>query len=82
MKQLVCLLLLNLAIVTRAAELKLPLIPAEAKIIQGIAATEGVEVVLGSKPGWSARGAAETLVGLGVPKDEVGQTNDPGTHEW
>jgi hypothetical protein len=54
-----------------AVELNLPLHPAKAKIIQGIAVTEGVEVVLGSKPGFSARGAAETLVGLGVPKDDI-----------
>lgn len=71
MKQLFCLLLLNLTLVARAAELKLPLLPAEAKIIQGIAATEGVEILLASKPGWSARGAADTLVGLGVPKDDI-----------
>ena len=64
-----------LAIATLApvhsAELKLPLQPDEAKIIQGIAATEGVEVVLASKPGWSTRGAADTLVSLGVPKDGI-----------
>ncbi len=71
MKQLVCLLLLNLTLVTSAAELNLPLLPAEAKIIQGMAATEGVEVVLASKAGWSARGAAETLVSLGVAKDDI-----------
>ena len=46
MKQLFCLLLLNLTLAARAAELKLPLLPAEAKIIQGIAATEGVEILL------------------------------------
>lgn len=71
MKQLVCLLLLTLTLVTRAAELNLPLLPAEAKIIQGIATTEGVEVVLGSKPGFSARCAAETLVSLGLAKDDI-----------
>lgn len=71
MKQLFCLLLLNLTLVARAAELKLPLLPAEAKIIQGIAATEGVEILLASKPGWSARGAADTLVSLGVAKDDI-----------
>ena len=54
-----------------AAELNLPLLPAEAKIIQSIAATEGVEVVLGAKPGFSARGAAETLVSLGVEKGDI-----------
>ena len=54
-----------------AAELNLPLLPAEAKIIQGIAATEGVEVVLVSKPGFSARGAADTLVSLGVAKNDI-----------
>jgi hypothetical protein len=54
-----------------AAELNLPLLPAEAKIIQGIAATEGVEVVLASKPGFSARGAADTLVSLGVAKNDI-----------
>lgn len=71
MKQLFCLLLLNLTLVARAAELNLPLLPAEAKIIQGIATTEGVEVVLGSKPGWSARGAADTLVSLGMAKNDI-----------
>ena len=54
-----------------AAELNLPLLPAEAKIIQGIAATEGVEVVLASKPGFSARGAADTLASLGVAKNDI-----------
>lgn len=54
-----------------AAELNLPLLPEEAKIIQGIAATEGVEVVLGSKPGFSVRGAADTLVSLGVAKADI-----------
>lgn len=48
-----------------------PLNPAEAKVIQAFAVTEGVEVVLASKPGFSARGAAETLVSLGVPKDGI-----------
>lgn len=54
-----------------AADLNLPLLPAEAKIIQGIAATEGVEVVLASKPGFSARGAADTLASLGVAKNDI-----------
>jgi hypothetical protein len=72
MKHLFKAFLLSLPLFGNAAELNLPLLPAEAKIIQGIAATEGVEVVLGSKPGFSARGAAETLVSLGVPKEGIG----------
>jgi hypothetical protein len=71
MKHLLRAFLLSLPLLGNAAELNLPLLPAEAKIIQGIAATEGVEVVLGSKPGFSARGAAETLAGLGVPRDDI-----------
>ena len=71
MKHLLRAFLLSLPLLGNAAELNLPLLPAEAKIIQGIAATEGVEVVLGSKPGWSARGAEDTLVNLGVPKDGI-----------
>lgn len=46
--------------------------PDEAKIIKAIATTEGVEVALASKPGFSARGAAEALVRLGVPKEGIG----------
>ena len=63
--------LLAIATIARIHAVEFPLLPAEAKIIQAIAATEGVEVVLGSKPGFSARGAAETLVSLGVPKDGI-----------
>ena len=62
---------LSLTLLGNAAELNLPLLPAEAKIIQGIATAEGVEVVLGSKPGFSAKGAAETLVSLGVAKGDI-----------
>jgi len=54
-----------------ASAVDLPLHPDEAKIIQAIAVTEGLEVVLASKPGWSARGAADTLVSLGVPKEDI-----------
>ena len=61
--------LLALPLLATSAELNLPLHPDEEKIIQGMAVTEGVEVVLASTPGWSARGAADTLVSLGVPKD-------------
>lgn len=71
MKHLLRAFLLSLPLLGNTAELKLPLLPAEAKIIQGIAATEGLEVVLASKPGWSARGAADTLVSLGVSKDDI-----------
>jgi len=63
--------LLALPLLATSAELNLPLLPAEAKIIQGMAATEGVEVVVEEKQGWSARGAAETLVSLGVPKGDI-----------
>ncbi len=63
--------LLSFPLLGNAAELNLPLLPAEAKIINAIAVTEGVEVELGSKPGFSARGAAETLVSLGVAKDDI-----------
>jgi hypothetical protein len=62
---------LSLTLLGNASELNLPLLPAEAKIIQGIATAEGVEVVLGSKSGFSARGAADTLVSLGVPKADI-----------
>ncbi|NBP84075.1 MAG: hypothetical protein EBU54_02235 [Mycobacteriaceae bacterium] len=71
MKHLSIAILLFLPLLANAADLNLPLLPAEAKIIQGIAATEGVEVVLGAKPGWSARGAEETLASLGVAKDDI-----------
>ena len=71
MKNLLRAFLLSLPLLGNAAELNLPLLPAEAKIIQGIATTEGLEVVLASKPGWSARGAADTLVSLGVPNDDL-----------
>lgn len=54
-----------------AADLSFQLLPDEAKIIQAIATTEGVGIVLSSTPGFSARGAAETLVSLGVPKEEI-----------
>ncbi len=67
MKYLVALLFLPIL----ACAVDLPLHPDEAKIIQAIAATEDVEVVLASKPGWSARGAADTLVSLGVPKGDI-----------
>ena len=67
MKYLVALLFLPIL----ACAVDLPLLPAEVKIIQGIAATEGVEVVLGSKSGFSARGAAETLASLGVVKNDI-----------
>jgi hypothetical protein len=54
-----------------AADLKLPLLPDEAKIIQAIPVTEGIEVELASKSGFSARGAADALVGLGVAKEDI-----------
>lgn len=56
---------------SRAAAIGLPLVSAEKAVIEQIATTEGVEVVLASKPGFSARGAAETLASLGVPKDGI-----------
>lgn len=56
---------------TQASELKLPLLPAEAEIIEAIPATEGVEVVLASTPEFSAHSAAETLASLGVPKPNL-----------
>jgi hypothetical protein len=71
--------LLSLPLLGNAAELNLPLLPGEAKIIQGIAATEGVDVVLASTPGWSARGVADTLVGLGVPKEGIGSVTVQST---
>lgn len=71
MKHVLRAFLLSLPLLGNAAELNLPLLPAEAKIIQTIAVTEGLEVVLASKPGWSARGAADTLVSLGVPKEDI-----------
>ena len=54
-----------------AADLKLPLLPDEARIIQDIPVTEGVEVELAPKPGFTTRGAADALVSLGVAKDEI-----------
>jgi hypothetical protein len=54
-----------------AADLHLPLLPAEAEIIEAMAATEGVAVVLAAKPGFSARGAVDTLVNLGLQKDDI-----------
>ena len=71
MKHLFATFFLSLPFFANAAELNLPLLPAEAKIIQAIAATEGVEVVLASKPGFSARGAAETIASLGVAKEDI-----------
>jgi hypothetical protein len=65
------LLIAALASLTQAQALDLPLAPAEKAVIEQIAATEGVEVVLASKPGFSARGAAETLASLGVAKDDI-----------
>ena len=63
--------LLAIATIARVHAVEFPLLPAEAKIIQGMVATEGVEVVLAETPGWSARGAADTLISLGVPKDDI-----------
>jgi hypothetical protein len=63
--------LLAIATIARVHAVEFPLNPAEAKVIQAIAVTEGVEVVLASKPGFSARGAAETLVGFGLLKDDI-----------
>jgi len=71
MKHFFGVLLFCLPLLANAAELNLPLLPAEAKIIQAIVTTEGVEVTLASKAGWSARGAAETLASLGVAKDDI-----------
>jgi hypothetical protein len=51
--------------------LDLPLSPAEKAVIEQIASLEAIELVLAATPGWSAKGAEETLVGLGLPKDEV-----------
>jgi hypothetical protein len=55
----------------RATELNLPLLPAESKVIQAIAATEGVDVVLASKPGFSVRSTEDTLISLGLRKDDL-----------
>jgi hypothetical protein len=63
--------LLAIATIARVHAVEFPLNPAEAKVIQAIAVTEGVEVVLASKPGFSARGAADTLVSLGVAKNDI-----------
>lgn len=70
MKQLI--VFLSLTVFVHASEVNLPLLPSETKIIQAIPAAEGVDVVLVSKPGFSARGAAETLVSLGVSKSDIG----------
>lgn len=71
MKHVLRAFLLLLPLLGNAADLHLPLLPTEASILQAIAATEGVEVELAPKPGFSARGAAEALVSLGVPKDDI-----------
>jgi hypothetical protein len=71
MKQFLTAFLLCFPLLGNAVDLNLPLLPDEAKIIQSIPVTEGVEVLLASKPGWSARGAADKLVSLGVPKDDI-----------
>lgn len=68
----IALSLLSFPSLLQAADLKLPLKPEEAKIIQAIATTEGIEVELASKPGFTTRGAADALVRLGVPKDAIG----------
>jgi hypothetical protein len=69
MKRIAPALLLALGFITPLPALELPLLPEEAAVIQQIATVEGVELTLASKPGFSARGAAETLVALGVPKN-------------
>jgi hypothetical protein len=69
MKPLLSVILLVLPPLGAPAGLGLPLRPEEAEIIQAIAVTEDVAVVLASTPGFSAKGVADTLVSLGVPKD-------------
>ena len=64
-------LVLSVPRLLHAADLKLPLLPDEARIIQDIPVTEGVEVEFAPKPGFSTRGAADALVGLGIAKDEI-----------
>ena len=71
MKQLIRAFILSLPLLANGAELNLPLLPAEAKIVEAIAATEGVDVVLASTPGLSVRGIAEKLVSLGIRKDDI-----------
>lgn len=63
--------LLFFPLLSGAGELHLPLDTGEARIVEGIAAAEGIEVLLASKPGFSARGAAATLESLGVPSEGI-----------
>lgn len=54
-----------------ATALDLPLNPAEKLVIEQIVELEKIEVALAATPGWSARSTADTLVKLGVPKDQI-----------
>jgi len=60
------------ALVDSLSAIDLPLTPDERAVIERIAATEGVELALAEKPGFSARSAAEALVALGIDKAELG----------
>jgi hypothetical protein len=71
MKHFLRVLLLFLPLLGNAAGLDLPLLPREARVIQAVPTTEGVEVVLAPKPGFSARGAAEALASIGLPREDI-----------
>jgi len=58
--------LLCLPLLAHAAELNLPLLPAEAAVIEKIAAIEGIELVRAAKPGFAAKNAADALAAYGV----------------
>jgi len=51
--------------------LDLPIAVEDRAVLDRIAELEGVEMVLGAKPGFSARSAVEGLVALGIPKEEI-----------
>ena len=71
MRLLKSLMFLMCALLRHTHALDLPLSPVERTVIDQIAITEGVEVVLSPKPGFSAKGAVDALVSLGLPMDEL-----------
>ncbi|MFM8471487.1 MAG: hypothetical protein ACKODH_16250 [Limisphaerales bacterium] len=67
MKQLVCLLLLNLTFVIRAAELRPPLQPDEAAVIRGIVSVENYNTAtVVDMPRWLSDGIKRDLAAVGV----------------
>lgn len=64
--------LLVLAPLLTARAVDLPLVPAEKAVIDQIGVTEGVNLAIASKPGFSARSTSESLVALGIAKEKIG----------